>query len=60
MGVPLKMWVDADPAALLFKDSSQANVEARVCGTCGHAEFYVTNPATLLSAWRKSRKVEQQ
>jgi hypothetical protein len=48
--------VDADPDALLLKESEYVEFEATVCGVCGYAEFYAKQPTALLKAWSQSRK----
>ena len=58
--VDLRVRVDADPHALLFKGTERSPLEARVCGRCGYTEFYATDPATLLQAWRHSRESEKE
>jgi hypothetical protein len=52
----LRVRVDADPDALLFREASRCPLEARVCGQCGYTEFYATDPATLFKAWRRSQE----
>jgi predicted nucleic-acid-binding Zn-ribbon protein len=51
-----RLRVDADPDALLLKDPSHSIVEACVCGNCGYAELYASDPAALLAAWRRSQE----
>jgi hypothetical protein len=52
----LRIRVDADPDAILFKEAERCPLEARVCGKCGYTEFYATDPANLLEAWRRSQE----
>lgn len=51
--------VDADPGALLFKESTRISLEARVCGQCGYTEMYATDPAALLAAWRHAQQSDK-
>ena len=38
---------------LVWKGNRHASLTVRVCGACGHAEFFVANPETLLPAAKK-------
>ena len=51
-----RLRVNADPGALLLKGPALCPLEARVCGRCGYTEFYATDPAALLAAWRRSQE----
>jgi predicted nucleic-acid-binding Zn-ribbon protein len=44
------------PDALLFKGTHQGTLRAAICGRCGHAELYVTNPGDLWAAYQRSRE----
>jgi hypothetical protein len=41
------------PGALLFKGTHAGALTARICGMCGFAELFVSNPQELLAAYRK-------
>ena len=56
----LRLRVDGDRNALLFTGTERCTLEARVCGACGNAEFYATDPATLFEAWRRSRNAKKE
>jgi hypothetical protein len=47
----LSVRLDRNPEAWIFKRSEIVELRANVCGSCGHAELYATNPAALLSAY---------
>jgi len=53
---PVDLRVDAHPNAVFLKKSSYAELIARVCGSCGYAEFFVEEPELLLEAWRTSQE----
>jgi hypothetical protein len=44
-----------NPGALLFKGAHRGALRAAICGRCGHAELYVSNPRELLEAYKRSR-----
>jgi predicted nucleic-acid-binding Zn-ribbon protein len=44
-----------NPEALVFKGARYGWLRANVCGACGFTEFFVSNPAELLKAYRKSK-----
>jgi hypothetical protein len=46
----LSVRLDRNPAALIFKGSEIVDLRANVCGLCGYAELYATNPAALWAA----------
>lgn len=52
----LRIRVDADPDAFVFTGTERCPLEACVCGKCGYTEFYATDPANLLEAWRRSQE----
>ena len=51
-----RLRVDANPDAFFFTHPSHSKVKACVCGNCGDAEFYATDPTTLFEAWRRSQE----
>jgi hypothetical protein len=51
----LQAEVDEDPDALAFKGTHTGTLTASICGRCGYAELYVSNPAELLAAYRRSQ-----
>ena len=55
-GPESRLRVNADPGALLLKGPALCPLEARVRGQCGYTEFYATDPAALLAAWRRSQE----
>ena len=54
-GRNLKVRVDADPAAVMFKKSTRSPVHAWICGQCGYIELYADNPGELYQAFSKAR-----
>ena len=42
--------VQKNPHAKLFKGTVGVPLKARVCGECGYAELYASDPASLLEA----------
>jgi hypothetical protein len=54
--VQLGVDVSERPDALVFKGTRSENFRARVCGTCGHVELYVTNAAELYNVYRTAAK----
>jgi hypothetical protein len=50
----LQVEVYESPEAWLFKGTHAGTITATVCGRCGYAEMYVSNPQELLAAYRKS------
>jgi len=49
----LKVEIQADPNARIFKEPHQDELAAWICGDCGYTELYVMNPKYLLSAHKK-------
>lgn len=47
----LQAEVNRRPNALLFKGAERSNVAARLCGTCGHMEFFAESPRALYAAY---------
>jgi hypothetical protein len=52
----LSVRIDRNPQALLFKGSEVVELRAWICGLCGFAELYVTQPALLWSAFQEQTK----
>jgi hypothetical protein len=50
----LKVRVDADPTAMVFKKSTRSDVHAWICGQCGYLELYADDPADLYNAFTAS------
>jgi hypothetical protein len=50
--------VSRNPHPLLARDSVRAELRARVCASCGHAEFYVLGASALWPAWRMMQSAE--
>ena len=46
----LSVQVQKTPHAMLFKGSVGVPLKAQVCGACGYAELYASDPARLLEA----------
>jgi predicted nucleic-acid-binding Zn-ribbon protein len=47
----LRVRVDADPAAVMFKKSVRSPIHACICGQCGYMELYADNPGELYQAF---------
>jgi len=43
------------PGALIFKGTVFSNFKADVCGVCGYAELYATQPGALRDAVREAK-----
>jgi hypothetical protein len=52
----LQVEVYSNPNALLFKGAHGGTLRASICGRCGYAELYVTNPQELLEAYQRSKE----
>lgn len=50
-GRNLKVRVDADPTAVVFKKSVRSPIHAWICGQCGYTELYADNPGELYQAF---------
>lgn len=50
----LRLYVDADPSAFLFKKRAYSPVNAMVCGNCGVVEFFATSHRELYEAFLQS------
>ncbi len=47
----LKLRVDAEPSAMVFKQAVRSAVHAFVCSSCGYVEFYADDPKALYDAY---------
>jgi hypothetical protein len=47
----LRVRVDAEPTAMMFKKCVRAPVHAWICGQCGYIELYADNPGELYQAF---------
>jgi hypothetical protein len=50
----LHVEVCENPDALIFKGTHRGSLRAMICGRCGYAELYVSNPQELLAAYKRS------
>jgi hypothetical protein len=50
----LQVEVPENPDALFFKGKQRGSLHAWICGSCGFAELFVSNPGDLLAAYRKN------
>ncbi|MCO6047839.1 hypothetical protein NG895_28370 [Aeoliella sp. ICT_H6.2] len=46
----MRVGVDRNPSAWIFKGQENSTVSAWVCGDCGFVEFYADEPTKLLDA----------
>lgn len=51
----LKVRVDADPTAMVFKKATRSDVHAYICSSCGFTELYADNPEELYRAFQAAR-----
>ena len=56
----LEAVIYGSPQALIFKDRLYGEINADICGECGHIELRVTNPRELYEHYRKSRGLPQR
>jgi hypothetical protein len=49
----LAVRLDRNPEAWIFKGSEVVELRASVCGRCGYAELYATNPMAIWSAYEE-------
>lgn len=54
----LQVVVPEKPDALFFQGRQYGTLYAWICGFCGFTELYVSGPAELLAAYRKSQGQE--
>lgn len=52
----LHVIVDGDPSALLMKDRQDSDLQAFICGACGHLEMFATEPAKLYDKYLEATK----
>jgi predicted RNA-binding Zn-ribbon protein involved in translation (DUF1610 family) len=52
----LRVVVDGDPNALIFKDCLYDQLTASICGDCGHVELTVSHPSELYEHYRQSKE----
>ncbi|MEQ8210187.1 MAG: hypothetical protein RH917_10180 [Lacipirellulaceae bacterium] len=50
----LKVEVETNPTARIFKGVVGFSLKANVCGTCGYTELFVTEPMELGRAYSRS------
>lgn len=51
----LEVEVYEKPNALFFRGAQPGTLSASICGRCGYAELYVSNPEELLEVYRRKR-----
>ena len=51
----LKVIVDGNPDALIFKDRLYSRLAADICGDCGHVELKVDYPGRLYEQYLRSK-----
>lgn len=51
----IRIKVERDPGALIFRGAELVDLRARVCGECGHVELFVNQPYTLWKAHQARR-----
>ena len=52
----LSVQIEGNPDALFFKEKFKDAMKAWVCGECGYAELYVTQPRELYAAYERSKQ----
>jgi hypothetical protein len=52
----LSVRVDEKPEAVIFKGRHTNALRAWICGGCGYAELYVSNPKELYEAYTKAQQ----
>ncbi|MGC2236262.1 MAG: hypothetical protein WA584_08880 [Pyrinomonadaceae bacterium] len=52
----LQVSVDANPDALVFKDTRRSDVKAKICGDCGYIQFYAEQARYLWRAYENQQK----
>jgi hypothetical protein len=53
----LQVVMFGSPEALIFKDRLYGELNADICGECGHVELRVANPLSLYQHYKKSRGI---
>ena len=56
----VRVGVERNPEALLFKGTERMDICARICGDCGHVELFVEDAAELYDAYETSRAARDQ
>ena len=56
----LKLRVDAQPSAIMFKQAARSAIHACVCSSCGYLEFYADDPQTLYDAYLAAQRESPQ
>lgn len=56
MEYDLKLRVDAQPSAMVFKQAARSAIHASVCSSCGYVEFYADDPQTLYDAFQAAQQ----
>lgn len=56
----LRLRVDAQPSAMLFKQAARSAIHACVCSSCGYVEFYADDPQTLYQAFLAAQQNSPQ
>ena len=51
----LRIAVDENPDALIFKQRSYSIVKAKACGDCGFIQFYAEDPKMLWTAYQNQQ-----
>ena len=51
MEYDLRLRVDAQPSAMVFKQAARSAIHACVCSSCGYVEFYADDPQALYDAF---------
>jgi predicted nucleic-acid-binding Zn-ribbon protein len=55
----LRLRVDADPEAFIFKNAHYSPLVARVYSRCGYTEFYAADTALLRDAWQLAEGLDK-
>ncbi len=53
--VTVRIAVDGDPRAVMFKEREYSGLEARVCSQCGYVEFHATDAGPLSAADQQAK-----
>lgn len=51
----MRLAVDEEPDALVFKRRNYSDITAEVCADCGYVAFYAADPQTLWEAYQNQR-----
>ncbi len=52
----LRIAVDQNPGAFIFKNRNYSDVKAKVCADCGYIHFFAENPENLWYAYQNRQK----